>query len=200
MAKRSFPDPKGKVMLGINTQSTQKARRTPRANRRKGAEMLEFTLVFLPFLMMILVLMDISWAVFVKSSLTYAVRAGMRKGITITGTQATAAGGCLTDMVKTSVQQHALGMLPGSAGLSHIKVNFYSPSGTAAAPTDVSSQADGNKPLNIMQVSIQNFSLAALAPRIFGWKTEDDSPTIIYAAAADLIEASRDVPCIGVAP
>src|SRR5580700_9875055 len=100
---------RGKVMLRINAQSKQKARRNPRARRRKGSEMIEFTLVFLPMLMMILVLIDISWAVFVKSSMSFAVREGVRKGITITGTQATAAGGCLTDMVKTTVQQHALG-------------------------------------------------------------------------------------------
>lgn len=163
--------------------------------------MIEFTLVFLPLLTMILVLLDISWAVFAKSTLEYAVRNGVRTGITITGAQATAAGGCLTDIVKAKVQSSALGMLPGASGLGKIKVHYFLPSGTSAAPTDVSTQSDGNKPLNIMQVSIEGFSLRALTPRIWSWKQSADvSSSAIYAASADLIEASRDVPCIGVAP
>ena len=169
-----------------------------RAKGRKGAESLEFTLVFLPMLAMILVLIDISWAVFAKSTLEYAVRTGVRSGITITGTQATAAGGCLTDMVKNTVKANSLGLLSDT---SKIRVNYYLPSGTSTAPTDVSTSADGNKPLNIMQVSIQGFALRALAPRIWSWKqTVDAGTSAIYAASADLIEASRDVPCIGTAP
>jgi Flp pilus assembly protein TadG len=173
-----------------------------RKRRQRGAEMMEFTLVFLPLLMMLLVLMDISWAVFAKSTLEYAVRTGVRTGITITGTQATAAGGCLTDIVKAKVQSNALGILAGSSGLSKIKVHYYLPSGTSTAPTDVSTQSDGNKPLNIMQVTIQGFTLRALVPRIWNWGSSgvDDTSEAIYAASADLIEASRDVPCIGTAP
>jgi hypothetical protein len=146
--------------------------------------------------------MDISWAVFAKSTLEYAVRTGVRTGITITGTQATAAGGCLTDIVKSKVQSNALGLLRGSSGLSKIKVHYFLPSGTGTAPTDVSGQTDGNKPLNIMQVTIQGFTLRALVPRIWnlGSTGVDDASETIYAASADLIEASRDVPCIGTAP
>ena len=163
--------------------------------------MLEFTLVFMPMLTMILVLMDISWAVFAKSTLEYAVRTGVRTGITITGTQAAAAGGCLTDVVKAKVQASALGLLAGSSGLGKIKVHYYLPSGTSAAATDVSTLSDGNKPLNIMQVTIEGFTLRALVPRIWSWgQSADASASAIYAGSADLIEASRDVPCIGTAP
>ena len=185
----------------MNTHPATKTGRGSRTNPRRGAELLEFTFVFLPMLAMILVLVDVSWAVFAKSTLEYAVRTGVRTGITITGTQASAAGGCLTDIVKTKVQASALGLLAGSSGLSKIKVNYYLPSGTSAAATDVSTQSDGNKPLNIMQVSIQGFTLRALTPRIWSWKQSADvSASAIYAASADLIEASRDVPCIGTAP
>ena len=181
-----------------NTHPARKTSRRWRANPRKGAEMMEFTLVFLPMLAMVLVLIDISWAVFAKSTLEYAVRTGVRSGITITGTQATAAGGCLTDLVKGTVKAHSLGLLSDT---SKIKVNYFLPSGTSAAPTDVSTNADGNKPLNIMQVSIQGYALRALAPRIWNWKQSADvSASAIYATSADLIEASRDVPCIGTAP
>lgn len=165
--------------------------------------MLEFTLALLPLLMMIIVLLDASWAIFVKSTLAYAVRTGVRQGITITGTQATAAGSNLTLMVKTTVQRNALGMLAGDAGLAKIKVNYFLPPipGSNAAALDVSAQTNGNAALNIMQVSIQGFSLGPLVPRIFGWKAPlDTSRTAIGAVAADLIEPSRDPPPIGAAP
>ena len=164
--------------------------------------MLEFTLTLLPMLIIIFTMLDVAWAIFSKGTLEYAVRTGVRKGVTITGTQATAAGGCLTDMVKSHVQANSLGLLRGSSGLAKIKVNYLQPPppGSTAAATDVSTQSNGNQPLNIMQVSVQGFTLAALVPRIFGWKTIDTSATTISIASADLIEPSRDVPCIGTAP
>ena len=175
-----------------------------RRNRsRKGSEIVEFTLVLLPLLAMLCVIIDTGWAVFAKSTLQRAVRLGVRTGVTITGTQASAAGVCLTNMVKSSVQQNSLGLLSGSTGLSKIKVNYLQPPApnSTAAATDVSTQTGGNAPGNIMQVSVQGFSLMPLLPRIFDWKTAPDkSPLIITVFSADLIEPSRDPPCIGTAP
>jgi hypothetical protein len=106
-------------------------------------------------------------------------------------------------MVKAAVQRNALGLLPGQAGLDKIKVNYFQPPavGSTAASVDVSDQSSGNNPLNIMQVSIQGFSLTPLMPRLYGLRTPiDKSATIINAVAADLIEPSRDPPPIGDAP
>jgi hypothetical protein len=106
-------------------------------------------------------------------------------------------------MVKTAVQQNSLGLLAGSAGLAKIKVNYLQPpaAGSTAAAVDVSTASNGNAPLNIMQVSVQGFSLRPLVPRIYGLSTAADaSATAINAVAADLIEPSRDVPPIGTAP
>jgi Flp pilus assembly protein TadG len=186
-------------MTGSGKMTTRQRRK-----RRKGAELLEFTLALLPLLMMMFVLLDAAWAIFVKSTLSYAVRNGVRLGITITGTQATAAGSDLTAMVKANVQSNSMGLLSGSAGLAKIKVNYYqppAPSDTSGVTVDVSTQPNGNNPLNIMQVSIQGFSLGPLIPRLFGLRTAVDfSSTTISAVAADLIEPSRDPPPIGTAP
>jgi Flp pilus assembly protein TadG len=174
-----------------------------KSKSRRGAEVLEFTFAFLPLMLMIIVLLDASWAIFAKSTLAFAVRSGVRLGITITGTQATAAGSDLTSMVKARVQSSALGLLAGSAGLAKIKVNYLQPPapGSTAAAVDVSGNSDGNNPLNIMQVSIQGYSLKPLIPRFFSWKTAiDNSATPISAVAADLIEPSRDPAPIGAAP
>ena len=179
------------------------APRPRRQRRRAGSELLEFTFSFLPFLAMTFVLLDVSWAVFVKSTLQYAVRAAVRTGITITGTQATASGSDLTSMVKAIVQQKSLGILRGSSGLAKIKVHYFQPpdAGSTAAATDVSTQANGNTPPNIMQVSVEGYSLPALLPRFFSWRERADlAPTPISVVAADTIEPSHDVPPIGVAP
>lgn len=178
-------------------------KRQARNVRCSGAELLEFTLTFLPLLVMVFYLLDVSWAIFVKSTLEYSVRAGVRYGITITGTQATAASSDLTTMIKTRVQANSLGLLTGSAGLAKILVHYFQPPapGSNAAATDVSGQPYGNSPGNIVQVSIQNFTLVPLAPHIFSWnQAPDNSSTPIGAIAADLIEPSVDLPPIGKAP
>jgi Flp pilus assembly protein TadG len=176
--------------------------RSLRRKRSKGAEIIEFTFVFLPMMIMILVLLDVAWAVFAKATLSYAVRTGLRYGITVTGTQATAASSDLCAMTKARVQANALGLLRGSTGLAKIKVHFWQPpapnSGTN--PTLVDAQADANKPLNIMQVSIEGFTLSPLVPRLFSWRDLDTSSTSIAATSYDLIEPSRDVPPKGTAP
>ncbi len=177
--------------------------RSPRAKRCSGAEMLEFIVTFLPMLVMVFYLLDVSWAIFAKSSLEYAVRAGVRYGITVTGTQATTAKSDLTTMVKAVVQSNAMGLLAGSSGLAKIKVNYLQPpaSGSSSAPTDVSTQTYGNSPGNVMQVSIAGFTLAPLAPRIFTWnQLPDMTRDALSALAADLIEPSNDLPPIGTAP
>jgi hypothetical protein len=178
-------------------------RRLSYAGSRKGSELVEFTLAFLPLLAIMFVLVDCAWAIFVKSTLEYAVRAGVRQGITITGTQATAASSNQTAMVKSIVQGNSLGVLSGASGLAKIKVHYFQPPApnSNAAMTDVSSQINGNAGLNIMQVSIEGYAVPSLVPRIFSWKTAADNSAIAIAAiAADLIEPGQDSPPIGTAP
>lgn len=166
--------------------------------------MLEFTFAFLPLLMMTFVLLDVSWAIFAKSTMAYAVRAGLRVGVTTTGAQAS--GTDLTTMVKTSVQRSAgglLGRLPADPGWQNIKVHYYQPPdpGSAAPIQDMCNDPNGNKPGYIMTVSIEGYSLNPLVARIFGLNQGvDASGTGVGAIAADLIEPSRDLPAKGVAP
>jgi len=50
---------------------------------------------------------------------------------------------------------------------------------------------------DIIQVSVQNYSLRALVPRIYSWKSAlDTSPTVISAVAADRIEPFSSLPSI----
>jgi Flp pilus assembly protein TadG len=192
-------------MTQIEPRTVQKSGRRSRAFRLRGAEPLEFTLVLLPLLAMVTVLLDTSWAIFAKSTLQRAVRIGVRTGITLTASQM-ATGACLTDTVKSTVQSNAMGLLAGSSGLARIKVHYFQPPAvnSSSAATDVSANSDGDQPGNIMQVSVQNYSLLALLPRIYNWKTAaDTNPLVIQGVySADLIEpaSSTDRPCVGTAP
>jgi Flp pilus assembly protein TadG len=170
--------------------------------RQKGAELIEFTLALLPMLVIVLVLLDTAWAIFAKSSLQYAVRMATRRGVTLTAQQLSS-GQCLTQVVKSTVQQYSFGMLTGDSNLSLIKVNYFKPPAADSTDpvTDVSAQPDGNTPGNVMQVSVQGFSLLPLAPRLFSWKDKPErNPLLISVYAADRIEPSRNPPCMGTAP
>ena len=176
-------------------------RRASHRRRRRGSELLEFSLVMLPLLSMMTVLIDTAYAIYAESSLQRAVRLGVRTGVTLTASQM-GAGACLTDTVKNLVQDNAFGILHG-AGIGDVKVNYYLPPApnSAAPATDVSTQPSGNAPGNIMKVSVQGVSLVPLMPRIFSDKLAiDNSPLVVNVNSADIIEPSRNPPCIGTAP
>src|SRR5262249_3240398 len=104
---------------------------------------------------------------------------------------------------KSTVQQNSFGMLTGDTRLALIKVNYFKPPAADSIDpvTDVSGQVDGNTPGNIMQVSVQGYSLMPLVPRIFNWNDKPErNPLLITVYAADRIEPSRNPPCIGTAP
>jgi Flp pilus assembly protein TadG len=185
---------------GGNDSTVKNKLKKPRSVAQKGSEVIEFTLIMLPLLSMIFILLNIAWAIFAKSTLQQAVRTAVRTGITITSTSA---GSCLTDVVKSTVQSNALGLLSGSQGLGYIKVNYFLPPApnSTTAPTDVSTALNADAGGNIMQVSVQGYSLVPIVARIFNWnQAPDNSPLVVNVYAADLIEPSRTPPCVGTAP
>jgi Flp pilus assembly protein TadG len=174
--------------------------KSSRAVRQRGSEALEFTFVMLPLVCMIFILLNIAWAVFAKSTLQRAVRIGVRTGV---ATSTVAAGSSLTDVVKGVVQANSLGLLNGTTGLSYIKVHYFLPpaTGSTSPPTDVSSALNADAGGNIMQVSVQGFSLIPIVPRIFHWyEAPDINPLIVNVYSADIIEPNRTPPPVGTAP
>ena len=168
---------------------------------RKGTELIEFTFVLLPLLAILFVIFDASWAIFAKSSLLYAVRVGVRSGITVTGSQVPT-GSDLTTMVKDAVQANSRGLLTGTTKRAYIQVHYLAQdSSSATGVTDVCNLSNGNAPGNLMQVSIVNYPLPALTARIYGWVgSPDKTATQLSASSADRIEPSGDVPTKGTAP
>jgi Flp pilus assembly protein TadG len=177
------------------TSETGKERRR---RRSKGSEIIEFSFILLPLLLIIAVLVDTAWGIFAKASFQYAVRTAVREGITLTASQMTG-GNCLTATVTGLVQQNSLGLLAGNNNQQYIKVKYYlpPPPNSNAALTDVTNQSDGNAPGNIMVVAVEGYPLVPLLPRIFlGGGTPDHNSMVFQSVnAADIIEPSRTPPC-----
>lgn len=175
-------------------------------HRERGSEVLEFALVIIPFLAMVSILLNVAWTIFSKTSLEWAVRRAVDQGTVMTQTQIATYGStaCLTDAVKQVVEQSSFGMLTGTAGLSQIKVHYFEPpaSGSTTAATDVSGDSDADTAGNIMQVSVQNYSIMPLLPRIVNLNTApDNNPMVVSVYAAGVIQLSSDPPsCVGTAP
>jgi len=151
----------------------------------------------LPFMAMIIVVVDTAWAVFAEATLQQAVRIAARQGVTFTTAVISTD---LTSAVKSLVQQHAVGLLNGATGLSYIKVNYFDGNNPS---NDVSNQSWGNISGNIMQVSVQSYPLVPLMARIFTLKDSPDKNSMAISVwAADVIEpmATSLTPPIGAAP
>ncbi|MBZ5618256.1 MAG: pilus assembly protein [Acidobacteriia bacterium] len=176
-----------------------------RRHGMKGQELVEFTLNFLPFLIMIIVSLDTAWAIFVQSTMQQAVRMAVRQGVTLTTTSQNPDGSLiittnLTDTVKGLVQQHAVGLLNGAKGKSYIKVNYFD---RLNPSTDVSGLATGNNGGNIMQVSVRGYPMSPLIALFFSWKgSPDKRPMSVSVYSADAIEPMglSVTPPIGPAP
>lgn len=147
---------------------------TPRFFRsERGSEIIEFGFVILPLFALVFLNMDAAWVIFAKASLQYAVRQGCRYAVTgqvIAGLGEDAS-------IKTVVANNSFGFLSGTNSQNNISIQYFNPV-TLKATT---SNAGGN----IVQVSINNASIAPLAPL---WRSSD--PLQVSVVSSDVVEAS----------
>jgi|KBSMisStandDraft_5_1062788.scaffolds.fasta_scaffold101023_3 Flp pilus assembly protein TadG len=144
----------------------------------RGSEVVEFGLVCVPFFAFMLLILDISWAIFNKAVLQHAVEEGVRYAITyqtLTGLGQDAS-------IKSVVQNNAIGMLQGSSGAALISIQYYD--GTTLATTN--SNAAGN----VIQVSVAGYSLAPMGPLLHG-----NTPLTLSVAASDRTESCPNGVC-----
>lgn len=150
-----------------------------RRRTRRGVEIIEFTLVFLPLMAFILLLMDLGWGIYARATLQFAVREGCRFAITnqvLNMTNGSGQAFGLVDSVKTVVQERAMGFLGSKttdAGYSLIQVRFYDPNSsltTALAYPTSSSSAQINVGGNLVEVSVENYQHNSFAPILRNFK------------------------------
>lgn len=143
-------------------------------NRRAGAELVEFSLVMIPMFGVLFLVIDLSWMLFVRATLQYAVREGVRYAVT--GQTMTGMG--QDNSIKTVVQQNSMGILSGSSGAAKITVSYFDPNNNLAATT---SNAGGN----VVQVSVAGVSVSPMAPLF-----HSASPLNLAAVSSDVVESS----------
>jgi hypothetical protein len=165
-------------------------------NRRRGVEIVEFTLVLLPLLGFTFLLMDLGWAIYRRATLQFAVREGCRFAITNRLQNLTDANGKsygMIDSVKYVVQQKAVGFLgsrPTDPGWAQIQIRFYDPNTSLTTalpiPADCSSTAaQPNVGGNLVEVSVENFQARALAPLL-----RSATPLNFSARSSDRMEGN----------
>jgi Flp pilus assembly protein TadG len=153
-----------------------------RKSRQRGAEMVEVCLILTPLLLITFLLLNLSMAIFLRSTFQQAVREGARYAIT---GQTTTTTTCQDTSIKTVVAQNAIGFLNTVPGAATMHVRFRNPATGA-----ISSNSTGN----IVLVSVENYQYAPLAPfRFFSGKLG------IWAQAGDVMGGLPTLPSICVA-
>jgi hypothetical protein len=166
-----------------------------RAARRRGSsEVLEMSLVMMPFFSLFFLQMTLAYWVFAKVTLQQAVRAGVRYGVTNTLNGCPGVGGAdLTTCIQRKVQWAAGGLLSGS-NINLIKVTMCHPPGSTSPVgtpcVDVTGTPGSNAGDNILQVSVESFAIAPLLPVIPSWRGSEPNtgPLTITVRSADKIE------------
>ncbi len=144
----------------------------------RGSETVEFGLVCVPFFAFMLLILDISWGIFNKAVLQYAVQEGVRYAVTYQ----TQTGMGQDASIKSVVQSNAMWILNGLAGSALISVQYYD--GSTLAPTN--SNASGN----VVQVSVTGYSLSPMGPLLHG-----NTPLTLSVSSWDRTESCPNGLC-----
>ena len=96
--------------------------------RRRGSETIEGALVTLIMFGLIFLIFDMSFSLYIKSTLQEAARDGVR--FAVTG-QVLAGDAYMNDSIVKVVQGSALGFLTGASGACKVSVTYYDPYGGA---------------------------------------------------------------------
>ena len=97
-----------------------------RRARQGGGALLEGALIFLPMMAMFFGIMDVSFAVFIQSTLNSAAREGTRFAVTFSPSyNGTSCASSQATCVSQVVQDNATGFLSGATRSSYITVNYY---------------------------------------------------------------------------
>ncbi|PWU03956.1 MAG: hypothetical protein C5B51_17850 [Terriglobia bacterium] len=155
-------------------------RSNSRGGRRRGSVLVEGVLTTLPLLAFLFGALDLAFAIFIKSTLQFAARQGVRYAVT----SQTMAGMGQDDSIKTTVKDYSLGFLdalsPNHDGMTQVAIDYYDPV-TLAKVTGAGSNVGGN----IVVVSVSGLSWAWMIPLL-----RSTQPLQFAVASADIMEAT----------
>jgi len=151
------------------------------ANRRRksgGQAIVENALTLIPLLTMIFGMTDFGLMIFRWTTLQNSVREGVRYAVTFqvdtSGSQATS--------IEDQVTAYAFGLVKTSDSPQTIFVKYYNPTTFAQVTTN------GNKPGNVVQVSVQGVKFTWLSI-LNGtwWSTHSNAPLTLNVYASDVL-------------
>lgn len=156
--------------------------RSKRDMRRSGVGLVELVFFLMPTIALICGFLDVGMVLFTFNTLQNAVREGTRYAITYQVDSSNSQ----TTSIKDTVSSWAMGLVKASstsssgANVPYIQVNFYTPP-TVANPNGSLLTATGtaNAAGNIVEVSIQNYPYAWMAP--FSGALTSSAATNFYA-------------------
>ena len=152
-----------------------------RTHSRKGATIVEMSVILLPLLALSLATFDFALAITLQNTMQFAVRQGVRYAIT----SQTATGLNHDASVKAVVVTNSMGMIPlliptNADPNNYISITYYDP-GTFTLQTGTGSNKGGN----ICQVSVTGLSYKWMATLMRG-----NTALSIAASSSDIMEAS----------
>ena len=151
-----------------------------RRRRCRGGTLVEAALVTLPTMAFLMGIFDVSFAIFVKSTLEFAVRQGVRYAVT----SQTMPGLGQDNSIKTLIINDTMGLLntmsPNKDGMQQIAITYYNPV-TLQPVSGVGSNIGGN----IVVVSATGLSWAWMFPLL-----RSNTALQFSAASADVMEAT----------
>jgi len=132
----------------------------------RGVEVIEAGSIIVLTFALLLLLMNLTMAIFVKATLQNAVREGVR--FAVSENPGSGSDQYLNDAIVSTVQQNALGLLNGASGACAISISYFTPAGVAAP---------GPGSGNVVQVGVTNYKFQFLA-----------APILMGAMSADVME------------
>jgi hypothetical protein len=153
---------------------------TRHGHARRGSVLVESSFTLLPLLALLFGVIDIAFAIFVKNTMQFAVRQGVRYAVT----SQTLSGMGQDLSIKTVVNTYSMGLLDGLSpnhdGMARIAINYYDPVSLGQL-NGTGSNVGGN----IVVVSCSGLSWAWMVPLL-----RNSAPMQFSVSSADIMEAT----------
>lgn len=149
-------------------------------NRRSGNALVEFALVFIPFLVILMAIFDFSFALYTRGALHNAVREGVRYAITAQ----VQAGQGHDQSIKNVIRTNSAGVL-SVEDEELININYFLPACSSGCETQ------SNGPGNIVVVSVDEYEIPVVGP-LSGLGAK--GPLLISVSAVDKMEPYSGAP------
>ena len=154
--------------------------RTAHRRGESGSSLIEFSMVILPLFALLFLMLDVAWALFVKACMLESVREAVRAGIT----GQVQSGTSLNASIQQAAQRYSFGFINSRNVSSVLTINYYSPTNTNTALSGCGATTGGN----VLQVSINGYSLVPLAPL---WRSA--TPLTLSVSSSDVMEPGSNV-------